>query len=211
MTTAAKFWDKAARKYAASPIKDMAAYEYTLERVRSYLRPDQNVLEIGAGTGSTALLLAPEVAALTSTDISPEMMVIAKEKAASQSVKNVTFKVADGQQAAAMAGGKDVVLGFNIFHLTPDPAAIFRALHQEMAPGALFISKTPCLSEPSLGLKRFGFAALIPVLRLFGIAPFVGQFSFAQLEGMIEEAGFEIVETGSFPAMSRFVVARKGG
>ena len=48
-------------------------------------------------------------------------------------------------------------------------------------------------------------------MQLVGYAPFVGRFSFAHLEGMIEGAGFEIVETGCYPAMSRFVVARKAG
>ena len=211
MTTSAKFWDKAAQKYAAAPIKDMAAYEYTMERVRSYLTPDTKALEIGAGTGSTALLLAADVAELTSTDISHEMMRIAKDKAAAKGIKNVSFQVADGQQAAALAAGKDVVLGFNIFHLTPDPADIFKTLHQEMDPGALFVSKTPCLAEPSLGFKRFAFTVMIPVMQLVGYAPFVGRYSFAHLEGMIEAAGFEIVETGCYPAMSRFVVARKAG
>ena len=211
MPTATKFWDKNARKYAASPIKDMAAYTYTLERVRSYLSPQTRALEIGGGTGSTALLLAPDVAGITCTDISPEMMRIATEKATNQGVLNITFQVADGQQAAALSGGYDVVLGFNIFHLTKDPAQVFKTVHDHLAPGGLFISKTPCLAEPSIGLKRFVFAALIPVMRLVGVAPFVSSFSFAALESAVETAGFEIVETGSFPAMSRFIVARRNG
>ena len=51
MIEQAKFWDKAATKYAADPIKDMAAYTYTLERTRSYLRDSDTMLEIGCGTG----------------------------------------------------------------------------------------------------------------------------------------------------------------
>jgi len=189
----------------------MPAYEFTLERVRSYLTPQTRALEIGCGTGSTALLLAADLGQITSTDISPEMVRIATQKAAEQGVQNVTFQVADGQQAAGQAEGSDVVLGFNIFHLTENPEQIFRRLHAQLAPGALFISKTACLAEPSIGLKRFAFAALIPVMRLVGFAPYVGRLTFARLEKMIENAGFEIVETGSFPAMSRFIVARRAG
>ena len=33
----ARFWDRAARKYAAGPVADMAGYERTLERTRAYL------------------------------------------------------------------------------------------------------------------------------------------------------------------------------
>jgi 2-polyprenyl-3-methyl-5-hydroxy-6-metoxy-1,4-benzoquinol methylase len=209
MPTSAKFWDKVAKKYAASTIKNMPAYEYTLGRTRSYLSADTRALEIGCGSGSTALLLAPQVAHITGTDISPEMVRIASEKAAEQGVQNATFEVAEGQSAASDAGSYDAVLGYNIFHLTENPERLFTTIHDQLAPGGLFISKTPCLSEPSIGLKRFAFAAMIPVMQLIGIAPFVGKLSFARLEAMVEGAGFEIIETISSPAMSRFIVARR--
>ena len=57
MHKTAKFWDKAAAKYAKSPIEDIEAYNYTIGRTRSYLSPTDRVLEVGCGTGSTALLL----------------------------------------------------------------------------------------------------------------------------------------------------------
>ena len=53
-----------APKYAKSPIKDVPAYEYTLGRTRSYLKPTDAVLELGCGTGGTALKLADAVAHL---------------------------------------------------------------------------------------------------------------------------------------------------
>jgi len=77
---AAAFWDGIAKHYAASPIKDIASYEFTLQRTRSYLRPQDKVLEIGAGTGSTALLLASSVAHITATDLSAEMIKLARPR-----------------------------------------------------------------------------------------------------------------------------------
>ena len=53
------FWDSAADKYARKPIGNEAAYAQTLDRTRAYLSSDQHVLEIGCGTGTTALKLAP--------------------------------------------------------------------------------------------------------------------------------------------------------
>ena len=80
MTNAVTFWDRAARKYAKSPIGNVPAYEKTMERVQSHLSPTDHVLEVGCGTGSTAILLAPFVAEYRGTDISNEMIQIANEK-----------------------------------------------------------------------------------------------------------------------------------
>ena len=209
MTQTAKFWDKHAEKYAASPIKDQKSYEYTLERTRSYLGPDDKVVEIGCGTGATALLLAPGVGQITGTDISPKMIEIANQRARDGGNTNASFEVRTAAQAMEDARKADAVLGFNLFHLTEDFEALLASLHQNLAPGALFISKTPCLSEPSIGFKRFIFRGLIPLMRLVGLAPYVRRFSFGELEGLIADAGFEIVETSSFPAMSRYIVARR--
>ena len=38
-TDDARFWDRAARKYARDPIKDMAGYERTVERTKELLAP----------------------------------------------------------------------------------------------------------------------------------------------------------------------------
>lgn len=209
MTQPAKFWDKHAEKYAASPIKDQDSYDYTLSRTASYLGLDDTVLEIGCGTGATALLLAEGAGQITGTDISPKMIEIANQRAREAGAENTTFEVKSAVQALQDAGGFNAVLGFNLFHLTEDFETLLAGLHDTLAPGALFISKTPCLAEPSIGFKRFLFRMLVPLMRAVGFAPFVRCFSFAELEEMITDAGFEIIETSSFPAMSRYIVARR--
>jgi len=86
---------------------------------------------------------------------------------------------------------------------------MFAGIHRILPTGGYFISKTPCLADPSLGLKRFLFKPMIGLMRLIGKAPFVRCFTHAELEAAITFAGFEIVETGNFPALSRYIVARK--
>lgn len=80
VTNDAHFWDRAARKYAADPIADMAGYERTLERTRQHLKGSDTVFEFGCGTGTTALRLAGSVERIVATDISGEMITIAREK-----------------------------------------------------------------------------------------------------------------------------------
>lgn len=209
MITATAFWDKIAPKYATHPIKDMAAYEYTLGRTKSYLKPDDHVLELGCGTGSTALQLAGDVAQITGTDLSPEMIRIAREKGADQGADNAVFQAHSAAEAAAMQSPFDVVLGFNLFHLTPKADDVFAGIHRLLPAGGYFISKTPCLGDRSVGVKRFAIRALVPVMQWLGKAPFVRFYTQAELEDLITNAGFDIVESGNFPAISRYIVARK--
>ena len=209
MNRDAKFWTKVAPKYAKGKIKDQAAYELTLERTLSYLEPEHSVLELGCGTGSTALLIAPHVGQIKGTDLSEGMIEIARSKADQDGIANAMFETADAVAALQGEASYDAILGFNLFHLVPDPVRTMKAASTRLAPGGLFISKTPCLSGVSLG-KRILFRALIPLLQLIGKAPSdVTFFTVGELEAQIEEAGFELVETLSAPAISRYVVARK--
>ena len=95
----ARFWDRIARKYAADPIKDMDGYARTLDRTRHYLRGTDVVLELGCGTGTTALWLAPHVSRMVATDLSGEMIAIAREKAAAEACRNAEFAVATPERA----------------------------------------------------------------------------------------------------------------
>lgn len=201
----AAYWDRIARKYATQPISNLEAYEYTLGRTRSYLKPTDRILELGCGTASTALLLAPSVAHVTATDISAEMVEIGREKAAKEGVDNITNLKA-GVGDPALGNNYDAVLALNLFHLTDNPSEAIMQCREMVKPGGLFISKTPCL-EGAWGLLR------VPGFFMYHLGrwPRVRFFSVRKLERMITEAGFEIVESGNYPRTppSRYVVARR--
>ena len=205
-SSTALFWDKVARKYAQSKIGDMEAYQTTMARTRLHLHAEDRVLEMGCGTSSTALLLAPDVAHITASDISGEMIEIGKEKVWDQGISNVTPTqgvIGD----PGLDGEYDAMLAFNLLHLVPDPAGTIARVFDQLPPGGRFISKTPCMAG-----KRWFLGPLVGLLRLFGKAPdTVRFFKVAELERMITSAGFEIIETGDYPRKmpSHFVVARK--
>lgn len=188
-TNDVKFWDRIAQKYARHTIKDMPGYTRTLESARQRLRESDTVLELGCGTGTTALALAPSVARLVGTDVSSEMIAIARDKAHAQGCANAEFEVAPADHALGAGERFDAVLAFNLLHLLADRSAVLRHAITALKPGGLFISKTPCLSEMNPLLRL-----AVPVARFFGKAPHVAFFSASELEHEIEGAGFEIIE-----------------
>jgi 2-polyprenyl-3-methyl-5-hydroxy-6-metoxy-1,4-benzoquinol methylase len=203
-----KFWDKMAVKYAARPISDMDAYEQTMERVAAHLTPEARVLELGCGTGGTALRLAPHAANILATDFSAGMIAQAQARAQADTVRFLQADVFDDALAEASF---DVVMGFNLFHLMEDVPSVLTRIHALLAPGGLFISKTPCLGEPSLGWKFALLMRLLPLMQWVGKAPYVKVGTIAGLDAQITEAGFRIIETGNYPLRppSHFVVAQR--
>ncbi|WP_339830084.1 class I SAM-dependent methyltransferase [uncultured Parvibaculum sp.] len=207
-----QFWDKAARKYATSPIADIAGFEKTLARTRELLSPCHRVLELGCGTGTAALRLADAVENYLATDISAQMITIANEKLASQgsdALKDgLSFRQATADTLTTEQVKYDAVLGFSYLHLAGDLPRALGNIRQMLLPGGLFISKTPCIGDmnPLVGLA-------IPFMRMIGKAPFsVATFSSVELEKAIREAGFETHFTERHGSKKKdirpFIVAR---
>lgn len=212
MIDTATFWDGIAEKYAKSPVPDARAYETTLARTQSYLTAGDTVIELGCGTGSTALRLAGSVAHYTASDIAPKMTAIGRGKAAEAGVGNIDFLTADLGDPRLSHGEADAVLAFNLLHLVEDLPAALAQLRGMLKPGGLFISKTICLPDRGPGpVKLWLIRLALPVMQMLGKAPYVRLMRIADFERAMTEAGFEIVETGNYPARppSRFIVARK--
>lgn len=205
----ARFWNRTARKYARDPIADLQGYEKTLQRVQGLLSPGSEVLEIGCGTGSTALRLAPGVRRMVATDVSTEMIAIAREKLAAQPVPSLEFRIADADALQAMSPSFDAVLAFNVLHLVDDLPGALRSAVDALKPGGLLISKTPCLLEMNPLIPWLA----LPLMRALRMAPPVLCFSAKQLREAQARQGLEIVSV-EWHAFGRkdfrpFIVARK--
>lgn len=207
MTADAGFWDRQAESYAAKPLDNPEAYQRKLDVIREHLEPHDVLLDVGCGTGSLVLDLAGEVAHGHGVDLSPEMMRIAREKAEKQGADNVTFHVgADDALPDLEAGSLGAICAFNILHLVDDRAGLLRRLFALLEPGGVFVSSTPCL-----GGGWVPFRVILPVMRLFGMAPTVHVFDIATVRRDIEEAGFVEIMAPEVGAESRiaFLVAKK--
>lgn len=205
----ARFWNRVARKYAANPIADMAGYEASLQRIHGLLSTEHEVLEIGCGTGTTALRLAASTGRLLATDISTEMIAIAKEKLASQPTPQLSFALADADVPMFGTTKYDRVLAFNMLHLATDLDQTLAMAAQALRPGGLFISKTPCIAEMNPLIQHLA----LPLMRAIGKAPHVQCLNEAQLRAALTRQGFQIASVERHGTKKKdfrvFIVASK--
>lgn len=204
MKNKAKFWNKIAKKYAKQPIADMQSYEHKLDKTREYFTPDSNVIEMGCGTGSTAILHAPFVNKITGIDISDEMLAIAQQRLAETSLNNVEFTNAD-IETLTLNEPADVVMAMSLLHLLEDKEAVLNSIYNSLKPNAVLVTSTACIAD-----KMNYFRFIGPILHFFNLIPRVKIFSTEQLKKSMSNAGFNIEycwqpEKG----MSTFIIAKK--
>jgi len=205
----ARFWDQASQKYSRAVIADQGGYERTIERTRALLGAEDRVLELGCGTGTTAMRLSVGVARYLATDISRGMISIAAEKLLASPNPVLAFQTATVETIDPAETRFDAVLGFNYLHLVVDVEGTLKRIHELLMPGGLFISKTACLGDMNPLIRL----VLLPAMRLVGKAPSVSVFKAVELERMIIAAGFDIVATERHATRGRdtrpYIVARK--
>lgn len=210
MIGSAEFWNRHAKGYAARNFGDPTAYETTLARVRAHLLPDDHVLELGCGTGTTALRLADAAARIEAWDHAGEMIAIAQAKPEAAAATHVTFHAGEIPEALAR-GPFDAVLAFNLLHLLDDLDATLADIHDVLRPGGLFISKTICAPDRGGPVLYHVLRACLPLLQWLGKAPAMRLRRVSALEDNLRQAGFEIIEAGNYPDAPprRLLVARK--
>jgi len=143
MSTDPLFWDKLAERYAAKAVANPAAYQRKLEVTKARLGPTDVILDIGCGTGSLALELAPHVAQVHALDFSGEMIRIGRRKADAQNVTNVSFHQSTLEASQAFQPGQfDGICAYNILHLVEDRPATLQRIFELLKPGGFFVSST---------------------------------------------------------------------
>ncbi|WP_280191965.1 protein-L-isoaspartate O-methyltransferase family protein [Delftia sp. PS-11] len=95
---AAKGWCMLAPRIEARVLQDLK------------IQPTDRVLEIGAGSGHMAALLAGLAREVVTLEIVPELAEMARENLLGAGISNVEVKQADGAKAAAALGQFDVIV-----------------------------------------------------------------------------------------------------
>lgn len=143
-----QFWDKRSRVYDKQVLGVYdKAYRKTIKRSVPFLNKENQLLEIGCGTGITTLPLSDYVKEITAIDTSEHMLEQAEEKADKQGKENINFLHMDLMKLGAEPCSFDVVTAYNVLLYMKDQEKILGKIHEILKPGGIFISATDCLGR----------------------------------------------------------------
>jgi SAM-dependent methyltransferase len=168
------------------------------------------VLELACGPGGLGLALAPLVApegTVVMTDVAPEMVAIARDRAEQAGLTNVETREADIEAIDEPDAAYDVVVSREGLMFALEPARAFGEIRRVLRPGGRMAAAVwgPRPENPWLG-------AILDVVgehlgREMPPPGIPGPFSLsdaANLEGLLRGAGFEDVAVREVPLTRRY-------
>ncbi|MBX2801430.1 MAG: class I SAM-dependent methyltransferase [Myxococcales bacterium] len=167
------------------------------------------VLELGAGTGSTAQAVIEQglVASYLFTDVSDVLVAQAQARIRHRAV---TFRVLDVDADDALPGPVDGVMALNVLHLSRDPEAVLDRIRRALVPGGFVLLGEVCGPEPGAAfpLMELTFGLLPSLWRHAGPA---GPLRPVQAwSAMLTERGFGDVQVHPAPhRIGGVIVARR--
>jgi ubiquinone/menaquinone biosynthesis C-methylase UbiE len=159
-------------------------------------QPGHRVLEVAAGPGDTGLLAAELIApggTLISTDASPEMVELARARAAELGVENAEFRTMDAEWIDLPTASLDAVVGRWVYMLLADPATALSEARRVLRPGgriALAAWAAPA-DNPWASVAQEELAATGALPPPDPSEPSMFAFADAgKIRGLLEDAGF---------------------
>jgi SAM-dependent methyltransferase len=109
------------------------------------VRPGEKVLDLATGTGITAIAARERGAKVTAVDLTPELLAVARAKAAAEGFDDIEFREADIEALPFPDASFDVVLSTCGHMFAPDQPKVAAELARVTRPGgrAVFLAWTP--------------------------------------------------------------------
>ena len=205
MPASKDFWDRQAKRYDAK-LRKGPNYAARLERAAAVFKDTDHVLDVGCASGVITLDLAHHAGQILGIDHSANMVKMANAKARERGITNARFEQMEPADPRLAEGAFAAVTAYSMIHLLDDPPATLARLRDLLAPSGHLITETPCLGDWNM-LWR----VLVKLAMLVRVAPLVRSLKDAELESMIADAGFEVLESKVYNPKSGMhcILARK--
>lgn len=162
------------------------------------LRGTEHVLDLGTGTGHTALAFAPRVAQAVAVDLTEPMLVEARRLAADRAITNVTFERGDVERLAYPDDAFDLVTSRYSAHHYPHPVTALREAARVLKPGGTLLLVDVVAPDD---LTSDTFLNAIEILR---DPSHVRDHTVAQWREMLVATGLEAADAGRWPLRLQF-------
>ena len=205
MPTSIKFWNKRAHKYDRKLYKG-PNYAARLERAAAVFGENANVLDVGCATGEITLDLAQHAGQILGIDHAVNMTDAGNAKAKERGIGNCRFEPWDANDPSLAPGSFDVVTNYSLLHLVDDPKATIHRFHELLKPGGHLLTEAPLLGDWNpLWRVLIGLAVFV------GMCPKIDALKLIQLEKMIANTGFEVLDSSVYNPKSGMhcILARK--
>lgn len=165
----------------------------TLDVILDFAAPKgtEQTLDVATGTGFTAFALAPKVAHVIATDLTPEMVSKASELAKEQAIENVTFSIAAAESLPIATDSLDLVTCRLAPHHFQDVPKFLGEVHRVLRTDGLFCLVDSVSPESE---KLIAWQNRIEKLRdnshVYGYPP-------SEWNAMIRDAGFSLEQTAN--------------
>lgn len=189
MPNSSDFWDRRAARYDAKLYKG-PNYAARLERAAAVFGDNANVLDVGCASGEITLDLAAHAGQILGIDHSLNMVEAARGKARERGIANARFEQMQAGDERLKEGSFDAITIYSVLHLVDDAPTTLSRLRDLLVPGGHLLTETPCLGDWNICWR-----VLVKLAVLVGMAPPILRLKVAQLEQMIADAGFEVIES----------------
>ena len=143
-------WDEEAQSYHELQRSRFGSlYDQVIRRTCANLRMENEVIEIGCGSGLVTFGIAPSVRHIKAYDISEKMLAIARLEASRQHCDNVEFLQGDAYDLPESDSSFDVALCPYVLDIVEQPEIVLKEAHRVLKENGFLISVTDCYQDLS--------------------------------------------------------------
>lgn len=185
----AYFWNSFSDKYDSFIQKNFGqTYDQIFQKLSCDISKTDEILEIATGTGLVAFEISNKVKQINAVDVSPEMILKAKEKQLELKLNNINFEVGDICNLQFKDSVFDLVIASNVMHLLYEPQKALFEINRVLKTNGKAILPTFCHGENLKSLILSKLASLVGFKAQ-------NRWSINEFNDFIEKNGFKKIRS----------------